>query len=118
LIHAPPSEQSPKEAPTYLALQSWLAESGLAFPDGCVQSISLPTNEAMIASYPFLALMPLAVARKRGGRAGLAILALPGARFLETVQLFYSASSVNPVLPAALECVAAVQERLQRPAAD
>lgn len=99
-------------------MQRWLAESGIAFPDGCVQSISLQTNEAMLANYPFLALMPLAFARRRAGRAGLVILALPGARFLETVQLFYSASSVNPVLPAALECVAAVQERLRRPAAD
>lgn len=108
----------PKEAPTFLALQSWLGESGLAFPDGCVQSISLQTNEAMLASYPFLALMPLAVARKRAGRAGLAILTMPGASFLETVQLFYSSESVNPVLPAALECVAAVQERLRRPVVD
>ncbi|WP_144141333.1 LysR family transcriptional regulator [Paraburkholderia sp. BCC1884] len=108
----------PKEAPTFLALQSWLAESGLAFPDGCVQSISLQTNEAMLASYPFLALMPLAVARKRAGRSGLAVLVLPGASFLETVRVFYSASSVNPVLPAALECITAVQERLSRPAVD
>ncbi|WP_350357557.1 LysR family transcriptional regulator [Paraburkholderia fungorum] len=108
----------PKEAPTYLALQSWLAESGGAFPDGCVQSISLATNEAMLANYPFLALMPLAVARKRVGRTGLVILALPGASFLETVQLFYSASSVNPVLPAALECVGTVQDRLRRLIAD
>jgi DNA-binding transcriptional LysR family regulator len=108
----------PKEAPTFLALQSWMDDAGLAFPDGCVQSISLPTNEAMLASYPFLALMPLAVARKRAARAGFAILALPGASFLATVQLFYSTSSVNPVLPAALECVAAVQERLRRPVVD
>ncbi|MGF6771924.1 DNA-binding transcriptional LysR family regulator [Paraburkholderia sp. GAS199] len=108
----------PKEAPTYLALHDWLAESGLSFPDGCVQSISLPTNEAMLANYPFLALMPLAVARKRAGRTGLAILALPGASFLETVRLFYNTSSVNPVLPAALECVGAVQEWLSRFAAD
>jgi hypothetical protein len=62
--------------------------------------------------------MPLAVARKRAGRAGLAILALPGSSFLETVQLFYSTSSVNSMLPAALECVGAVQERLCRSLAD
>ncbi|NYH25299.1 hypothetical protein [Paraburkholderia bryophila] len=83
-----------------------------------MQSISLQTNEAMLASYPFLALMPLAVARKRAGRAGFVILAMPGASFLETVQLFYSSESVNPVLPVALECVAAVQERLRRPVVD
>jgi DNA-binding transcriptional LysR family regulator len=108
----------PKEAPTYLALHSWLEKAGGTFPDGCVQSISLATNEAMLANYPFLALMPLAVARQRAGRTGLVILALPGASFLETVQLFYSASSVNPVLAAALECVATVQNRLRRLIAD
>jgi hypothetical protein len=46
-----------------------------------------------------------AVTESRPGRGGLAILALPGASFFQTVQLFYSTSSVNPVLPAALECV-------------
>lgn len=54
----------PREAPTFLALQEWMHEHGLEFPDGCVQSISLQANEAMIGAYPFLALMPLAVDRK------------------------------------------------------
>ncbi|MDE1179050.1 LysR substrate-binding domain-containing protein [Paraburkholderia sp.] len=102
----------PREAPTCLALESWLREAGLAFPDGCVQSISLQANEAMLASYPFLALMPLTVARRGANRAALTILPLPGARFLETVQLFYNGASANRVVPAALGCVASVQERL------
>ncbi len=62
---------------------------GLELPDGCVQSISLQANEAMIAAYRFLALMPLAVARHGVNREKLAILPLEGTRFLETVQLFY-----------------------------
>ncbi|MGF6372328.1 LysR family transcriptional regulator [Paraburkholderia sp. MM5482-R1] len=102
----------PREAPTFLALESWLRGSGLTFPDGCVQSISLQANEAMLASYPFLALMPLTVARRGANRAALSILPLPGARFLETVQLFYNDASANPVIPAALSCVASVEERL------
>lgn len=102
----------PREAPTCLALESWMRESGLSFPDGCVQSISLQANEAMLASYPFLALMPLTVARRGANRAALSILSLPGARFLETVRLFYNDASVNPVLPAVLNCVTSVEERL------
>jgi hypothetical protein len=61
-----------------------------------------------------LALMSLAVARRRAasGRARAAISALPCASFLATLQLFHSAASVNRVLPAALESIAAVQQRL------
>ena len=102
----------PREAPTFLALQAWMHEHGLEFPDGCVQSISLQANEAMIAAYPFLALMPLAVARQGVNREKLVILSLEGTRFLETVQLFYNHTSANPVLPVALACVETAKKRI------
>ncbi|QGZ65608.1 LysR family transcriptional regulator [Paraburkholderia acidisoli] len=102
----------PREAPTYLALERWLRSGGLELPAGCVQSVSLQANETMLGLYPFLALMPLTVARRGVAQGTLAILALKGARFLETVRLYYSEASPNPVLATSLDCVAVVKERI------
>ncbi|MFX1766921.1 LysR family transcriptional regulator [Paraburkholderia sp. A1RI-2L] len=102
----------PREAPTFIALERWLQQGGLELPAGCVQSVSLQANETMLGLYPFLALMPLTVARRGVERGALAILALKGARFLETVRLYYSDTSPNPVLATALDCVAAVKVRI------
>ncbi|SDV46848.1 LysR family transcriptional regulator [Chitinasiproducens palmae] len=101
----------PREAPTFVALSRWLERAGIALPDGCVQSISLEANAAMIASYPFLGLMPLSAARRAAPRALLTVLPLRGARFLSVVRLYYTAASANPVLPVALRCVAAVERK-------
>ncbi|WP_321935630.1 MULTISPECIES: LysR substrate-binding domain-containing protein, partial [unclassified Paraburkholderia] len=98
----------PREAPTFVALERWLQRGGFELPAGCVQSVSIQANETMLGLYPFLALMPLTVAR----RGTLAILPIDGARFLETVRLYYSEPSANPVLTTALDCVAAVKARI------
>lgn len=102
----------PREAPTSLALERWLRSGGLEIPAGCVQSVSIQANEAMLGLYPFLALMPLTVARRGVAQGTQAILALKGARFLETVRLYYSETAPNPVLATSLDCVAAVKERV------
>jgi DNA-binding transcriptional LysR family regulator len=102
----------PREAPTFIALQNWLRDAGLTFPDGCVQSISLSANEAMLATYPFLALMPLTLARRAASRNLLTILPIAGARFLGNVQLYYNHTSANPVVPVAVDCIASVEAHL------
>ncbi|WP_118184312.1 LysR family transcriptional regulator [Paraburkholderia phosphatilytica] len=102
----------PREAPTFIALERWLQRGGLELPAGCVQSVSIQANETMVGLYPFLALMPLTVARRGIARDTLAILALEGARFLETVRLYFSETSPNPVLATALDCVTAVELRI------
>lgn len=66
----------------------------------------------MIAAYPFLALMPLAVARQGVNREKLVILPLEGTRFLETIQLFYNHTSANPVLPVAPSYVETAKKRI------
>jgi DNA-binding transcriptional LysR family regulator len=102
----------PREAPTFIALERWLRNGGLDIPAGCVQSVSIQANETMLGLYPFLALMPLTVARRGVAQGTLSILALKGARFLETIRLYYSQASPNAVLATSLDCVSVVKERI------
>jgi len=100
----------PREAPTTVALTRWMEDHGLTFPVGCVQSISLAVNEALLQNYPFLGMMPLSVARSERMKEDVRVLTLPDTSFLPAVWVFYGQASVNPVLKAALDCVAAIRD--------
>jgi DNA-binding transcriptional LysR family regulator len=104
----------PREAPTYAALQTWMDAAGLAFPPGCVQSISLPSVEILLSTDNFLALLPSAIVRNTVNRERLTTLGIKAPRVLETVKLFHVRAAHNPVVPLALKAIAAVQARLMR----
>ena len=99
----------PREAPAYLALQAWLQSMGIELPNGCVHSISLETNEALLRSYPFIGLMPTSAARRGESRGSLRIVQMPGATFLETVTLYYRRDAESELLLTALECFTTVE---------
>lgn len=103
----------PREAPSFIALDAWMNSHGLSFPEGCVQTISLTTSEALMKSYNFLSLMSLAFARSGVGRNNLKILKFDDAVFLGDVWLFHKRTVGNPIVAAALECMPAVQEILR-----
>lgn len=102
----------PKEAPVYMTLQAWMQSIGIDIPDGCVHSISLETNETLLASYPFLGLMPTSAARRSVARGRLAIVQMAGATFLDAVSLYYKRESSDPLVRTALACFDVVQGRL------
>ena len=96
----------PQEAPAFLALSRWMELQGLAFPSGCVQSISMPTNEVLLKRYPFIGLMPSSLAHRGANKDEIKVLGLQDASFLGKVWLFRSEASVNPVIKPAMESVA------------
>lgn len=100
----------PKEAPVFIALSKWMKAHRLGFPSGCVQSISLQSNETLLKRYPFIGLMPRSLARGTLNQDTIKVLRLPNATFLPTVWVFHSRKSVNPVVGAALGCVDAVRD--------
>ncbi|TAL54671.1 LysR family transcriptional regulator [Pandoraea sp.] len=102
----------PREAPITMALSRWMQQHGLEFPPGCVQSISLAVNEAILKSAPFLGLMPLAVTRRLAHRGDIKVIPFPGTSLLGAIRLFYNRETANPVVGIALECVADVQAGL------
>jgi DNA-binding transcriptional LysR family regulator len=101
----------PRDAPIAVALRKWLGDHDLTLPPGCVQSIYLVVNEALLKSYPFLGMMPLSVAKGEQHREDIRVLNLPGASFLPGVWAFHNHATVNPVVGAALDCVGVIRER-------
>lgn len=98
----------PRTSPAFLALNSWMHEHQLFFPDGCIESISMSVNHSLMTAYPFLSVMPLSFMHKRMMGAELVELGLPDARFLGHVWIIYNRKPDRPLVVTALEKIEAL----------
>lgn len=95
----------PRSAPSFLALNSWMHEHGLSFPDGCVESISMALNDALMRRHPFITVMSASC--MNNGLLGdrLVALKLPGLRFLEHIWMIYNRAPDSPLVFMAIKCI-------------
>ena len=81
-----------------------MATNGLEFPEGCVESISLSANLALLRAYPFIGLMPTSMAQSPVQGEGVRMLNFERASFLPTVWVFRRAT-LRPAAKAVVDCM-------------
>lgn len=91
--------------PTRAFLERELAQHGLKVPSGCVESQTWTVHLEVLRAYPFLALLPLTLARKYGGRTPMRVLPLSTSPGLEAVKAVWREDSDNFLVNLVLETV-------------
>jgi DNA-binding transcriptional LysR family regulator len=92
---------------TYLLLQEVFAAHGLTFPENSVESVSLSVNAALLQSYPFIGLMPLAYVRKyqNDNPNRISVLPLSTGGMLGEIKAVWRKDNPNPIVGSMLEAI-------------
>jgi DNA-binding transcriptional LysR family regulator len=86
-------------------LEALMTDHGLATPPGCVESISLAVNIALLETYPFVALFPLSYVRRYLGVDRLAVLPLSTNGMRGGIKAVWRKENANPMLGRMIESI-------------
>lgn len=95
----------PRSAPSFLALNSWMHEHELSFPDGCIESISMSLNDNLMRRHPFITVMSASCMSSPFLKGKLVSLQLPGLLFLEHIWMIYNRAPESPLVFMAIDCI-------------
>ncbi|HSV84320.1 MAG TPA: LysR family transcriptional regulator [Ramlibacter sp.] len=83
---------------THAPLEALMTRNGLQPPPGCVESISLEVNVALLEGHPFVALFPLSYVRRRLDTHRIVVLPLSTEGMQGAVKAVWRKDNPNPML--------------------
>jgi DNA-binding transcriptional LysR family regulator len=95
----------PRGSDTFLHLENLIERHGLKLPPGCVESMSFSVNSALLQAYPFVALMPLAYARRLLNDKLIKRLPLTTGGIQDEIKAVWRKDNQNPMVSVLLEFI-------------
>jgi DNA-binding transcriptional LysR family regulator len=86
------------DSPVYRELEVLLRKHGMAFPNGCIQSVSLTANIGLIARTALIGLLPRSMALQQAAEGNLAIVPLDISSVLARVYMIWHAERQSPAM--------------------